>query len=75
MTKNDSLAENIEQKILDVLGREVMSTSQLAKNLDVTRYILAGYLEALRNQGKLELHKVGKSNVYTLSREVRGMEE
>ena len=60
-----------EARILQTLQDEVLSITQLAKQLGMTRYILAGFLEALRMQGKIKLHKVGKSNVYTLTDEGR----
>lgn len=56
--------KDIESKILKILSERILSTSQLAKELGIKRYILTGYLEALKNQGKLEFYKVGKSNVY-----------
>ena len=59
-------AKDIEEKILRILSTHIISTSQLAKELGLKRYILTGYLEAMKNQGKLEFHKVGKSNVYTV---------
>ena len=59
-------SKDIEDKILHVLSNRLMSTSQLAKELGLKRYILAGYLEAMKNQGKLEFHRVGKSNIYTV---------
>jgi predicted transcriptional regulator len=58
----------IEERILSILFSRIMSTSQLARELGLKRYILTGYLEAMKDQGKLELHKVGKSNVYTVKR-------
>lgn len=54
----------VEKRILTLLSREIMSTSQVAKKLNMRRELTAGYLEALRNQGKLEKTKVGKSNIY-----------
>ena len=54
----------IEARILKILSERIVSTSQLAKELGIKRYILVGYLEALKNQGKLEFYRVGKSNVY-----------
>jgi biotin operon repressor len=54
----------IESRILKILSERILSTSQLAKELGIKRYILVGYLEALKNQGKLEFYRVGKSNVY-----------
>jgi predicted transcriptional regulator len=60
--------KDIEDKILHILSNKILSTSQLAKELGLKRYILTGYLEALKNQGKLEFHRVGKSNVYTVAK-------
>lgn len=60
--------KNIEDKILHILRERLFSTSQLAKELGLRRYVLTGYLEALKNQGKLEFHRVGKANVYTVAR-------
>lgn len=57
-------ANVVEKRILNLLSREIMSTSQVAKKLNMRREVTAGYLEALRHQGKLEKTKVGKSNIY-----------
>lgn len=59
---------NFEKKILDLLSQELLSVSQIAKKLGIRRDVAAGYLEALKNQGKLELHKVGRSNIYMVPR-------
>ena len=61
LTGND-----FEKKILDLLSKELLSVSQIAKKLGIRRDVAAGYLEALKNQGKLEFHKVGRSNIYTV---------
>ena len=58
---------NFERRILMLLGRKIMSTSQVARELGMRRDITAGYLEALKNQGKLDFFKVGRSHVYTTS--------
>ncbi len=57
-------AENIEKRILDLLSEELLSTSEVAKRINMRRDAVSGYLEALRNQGKLEKIRVGRSNVY-----------
>jgi predicted ArsR family transcriptional regulator len=57
ITTND-----FERKILELLNSKLLSVSQIAKELGVRRDIITGYLEALKNQGKLEFHKIGKSN-------------
>lgn len=63
ITPND-----MEKRIIVLLSKRLLSVSQIAKNLEMRREIITGYLEALKNQGKLEFHKVGKSNVYTTTR-------
>lgn len=65
MEKEKGLIDkSIEEKITQILSKKIVSTSKLAKELGIKRYILVGYLEAMKNQGKLEFHKVGKANVY-----------
>ena len=61
-------SKDVEERILNILSTNLLSTSQLAKELGLRRDLLAGYLEALKNQGKLQFHKIGKSNVYTVIR-------
>jgi predicted transcriptional regulator len=68
MSEESITANDFEKKIIDLLSSKLLSVSQIAKELGVRRDIITGYLEALKNQGKLEFHKVGKSNVYTISR-------
>ncbi len=68
MTKFKLVQENhFERRILDLLGRKLLSTSQVARELGMRRDVTAGYLEALKNQGKLDFFKVGRSHVYTTS--------
>lgn len=61
-------SEDFEKRVIKLLSNRLMSVSQIARELNVRRDIATGYLEALKNQGKLEFHKVGKSNVYTIAR-------
>ena len=68
MSKNGITTGDLEKRILELLSKELLSVSQIAKKLGIRRDVAAGYLEALKNQGKLEFHKVGRSNVYTVSR-------
>ena len=68
MVEGSITSNDFEKKILDLLNTKLLSVSQIAKELGVRRDIITGYLEALKNQGKLEFHKIGKSNVYTISR-------
>ena len=60
-------ANNFEKRILNLLGKKLMSTSQVARELGMRRDVAAGYLQALKNQGKLQFFKVGRSHVYTTS--------
>ncbi len=66
LTSND-----FEKKVMDLLNTRLMSVSQIAKEMKMRRDVVAGYLEALKNQGKLEFYKVGRSNVYTISGRLR----
>ena len=63
--------DNLEKKLLSTLSGRLLSVSQIAKELKINRAVAAGYLEALRNQGKLELYRVGKANVYMVSGRLR----
>ena len=63
ITTND-----LERKIMHLLETRLLSVSQIARELNIRRDVAAGYLEALKNQGKLEFHKVGRSNVYIAGR-------
>lgn len=54
----------VEKKILAMLGGELLSTSEIAKRLNMRREVVAGYLEALKDQGKLEKTTVGRSHIY-----------
>lgn len=54
----------VESKILNILSKELLSTSQIAKKLNMRREVTSGYLEALKHQGKLQMATVGRSNVY-----------
>jgi cell division ATPase MinD len=60
---------NLETKILDLLNKNLMSVSQVANALGIRKDIAAGYLETLKQQGKLKLFVVGKSNIYTVPRD------
>lgn len=56
--------ESLENSIIEELSKELMSVSELASRLDVRRDFLAGYLECLKDHGKLEKMKVGKAHVF-----------
>ena len=66
LTSND-----FEKRVMALLNTRLMSVSQIAKEMKMRRDVVAGYLEALKNQGKLEFYKVGRSNVYTISGRLR----
>jgi predicted transcriptional regulator len=68
MLENSAMSNgDLEKRILSLLGKNIMSTSQVARELGMRRDVAAGYLEALKNQGKLNFFKVGRSHVYTTS--------
>lgn len=54
----------VEEKIIEILSADLMSTSQVARKLNMRREVAVGYLEALMNQGKLEKTLVGRSIIY-----------
>ncbi|MEM5778331.1 MAG: hypothetical protein QXD43_02460 [Candidatus Aenigmatarchaeota archaeon] len=66
MAEKAITTNDFEKKILELLSTRLLSVSQIAKELGIRRDVATGYLEALKNQGKLEFHKVGKANVYTV---------
>ncbi len=61
-------SSDFEKNVMKLLSNRLLSVSQIAKELKVRRDVAAGYLEALKNQGKLDFHRVGRSNVYTIAR-------
>ena len=61
MTRNTT----VEEKILKILSKELLSTSQVAKRLNMRREFASGFLEALMQQGKLQKTVVSRSIVYT----------
>ena len=61
---NISRDELTEEKIISLLEKKLMSTSELAKLLDTRRDMIVGYLEALKDQGKVEMIVIGRSHVY-----------
>ena len=69
--KEELTDNNFEKKILDLLSKELLSVSQIARKLGVRRDVVTGYCEALKNQGKLEFHRVGRSNIYTVPRRLK----
>lgn len=66
-----TVESHLDEKIIEKLNKKPYSISLLAKELGLRRDFLAGYLEALRMAGKLDLIVVGKANVYQPKREVR----
>jgi predicted transcriptional regulator len=60
--------DDFEKRVIKLLSNRLMSVSQISRELNVRRDVATGYLEALKNQGKLEFHRVGRSNVYTIAR-------
>jgi septum site-determining protein MinD len=63
---------DLEFKVLDLLGKNLMSVTQVANTLGIRKDIAAKHLDSLKQEGKLELFVVGKSNVYTVPRSSPG---
>lgn len=54
----------LEKRIITVLSEGPISVSELANTLELRRDFLAGYLESMKDRGKLRMVKVGKAYVY-----------
>jgi len=54
----------VKARILAILKENPMSVSELARRLKRRREFVTGYLEAMRNEGKVEVVTVGRSKVY-----------
>lgn len=68
-----SLGKNVvEKRLLDLLSEEILSTSEVARKLNMRREVTVGFLEALREQGKLKRTKVGRSIVYMTNKKSFG---
>ena len=67
MSNKHLTTSDFEKRVLELLNTRLMSVSQIAREMKMRRDVIAGYLEALKNQGKLEFYRVGKSNVYTIA--------
>jgi len=67
MSIREKSENDLERRILDLLSKKLLSISQLSRELGMRRDITAGYLQALKNQGKLNFFKVGRSYIYTTS--------
>ena len=59
-----TIGPNTEAKIITKLNDKPYSVSQLAQDLKIRRDFLAGFLEAMRITGKLEVIDVGRAKVY-----------
>lgn len=64
--KMKDIPDDLNKRILRELKKGLMSVSVLANRLGVRRDFLAGYLECMRHQGKLEKMEVGKAYVYRI---------
>jgi len=58
--------KDIEEKILSLLKNNLMSVTQISKELGLRKDVGSAILESMKKQGKLELHKVGRSKIYTI---------
>jgi len=54
----------VKARILATLKKNPMSVSELSRRLKKRRDFISGYLEAMRNEGKVEVITVGRSKVY-----------
>jgi septum site-determining protein MinD len=64
-----SKGEKLEEKILDLLSNQLLSVRQVARALGIKKHVASKILEKMKEEGKLQLFKVGKSYVYTFKKE------
>lgn len=55
---------DVKLRILHTLQKKPMSISELARQIKVRREFVTGYLEAMRDDGDVEVVAVGRSKVY-----------
>lgn len=57
--------DKLTSRLIGLLEKDPGQTvKELAKQLDVNRTFLAGYLKALENQGSVKSKKIGPAKVY-----------
>lgn len=60
-----SKAQNLTAKIVELLKRQPgQSVKEIAKQMDVNRIFLSGYLSALEEHGYVKSRKIGPAKVY-----------
>jgi len=60
-----SKARNLTAKIMELLNAQPgQSVKEIAKQMDVNRTFLSGYLSALEEQGYVRSRKIGPARVY-----------
>jgi predicted transcriptional regulator len=60
-----SKAQNLAVKIVKLLKEQQgQSVKEIAKQMDVNRTFLSGYLSALEDQGYVRSRKIGPAKVY-----------
>jgi DNA-binding transcriptional ArsR family regulator len=59
---------DVKGRILATLRKKPMSVSELSRRMKMRREFVSGYLEAMRNEGKIEVVTVGRSKVYRQKR-------
>lgn len=57
-------SSHLEKEIMTHLKEGPISVSELAKKLGLRRDFLAGYLESMKDRGRVRKVTVGKAHVY-----------
>lgn len=57
---------DIENKIIELLSSNLMSVTQISQEIGVRKDVGSAILKSMKKRGKLELHKVGRSKIYTI---------
>jgi len=69
-----SKAQNLTLKIMELLKAQPgQSVKEIAKQMDVNRTFLSGYLSALEDQGYVRSRKIGPAKVYFNNESAQGV--
>jgi Mn-dependent DtxR family transcriptional regulator len=58
------IPKDFKKRILNLIKDDPISVSELARKLNVRREFVSGYLESMRQDGIVQVIKVGRSKVY-----------
>ncbi len=57
-------SRDVKTRIISILQKKPISLSELSRQTKLRREFLTGFLEAMRQEGKVDVVTVGRSKVY-----------